>query len=226
MPLLIIEGCDGTGKSTLATRCVEAADALDMYNVRLEHYGVPKYDPDSKLTFGQQAMNQLMERFQDFNFATDFVVVDRFHWGEPVYAPVFRPDLCIDPLFGTLHFAEFWYVEQWVRAVNGVVAYCTLPYQENYERLHGRGEPDLILDSGNADEKLLGIMDRYEKLYSYLTAPARGHRIAENIVPVQLLEPADTDATAEVLVTTARLKAMDLMTSFIEDKRPPLFVEA
>lgn len=222
MPVLIIEGCDGTGKSTLAERCVEAAQALGTYNVRHEHYGVPKYDPESDLSIGRQAMNQLLERLTDFRFATDFLVIDRFHWGEPVYAPVFRADSCVDPLFGTLHFAEFWFVEEWLRSVGAVVAYCTLPYDVAYERLHGRGEPDLIMDSGNVDEKLLAITDRYERLYTYLTAENRGHRRAENIRNVELLTPADTDLWAKRLVTDASQRSLDIQEEFVNSHKPKL----
>ena len=214
MPILVIEGCDGTGKSTLAEKCAELARSEPFYDVRLEHYGVPKYDPLSDLSIGAQAMNQLLERFLDFNFLTDFVVVDRFHWGEPVYAPVFRPERCVDPLFGTLTHSEFYYVEDWLRSVGAVTVYCSAPAKVILDRVVTRGEPDLINDSGAAEERTMQILERYESLKTYVTHPNR--REPGKVVEVELLKPSDTDFQAERLVQEATSRAVALHQAYRE----------
>lgn len=228
MPVLIIEGCDGTGKSTLAARAAEYARETygKVYEVRELHYGVPPYDPESPLTIGEQAMNALLEPLTDFVFASQFLVIDRFHWGEPVYAPTFRADSCVDPMFGTLTHDEFFHVENWVRRVGGVVGYCYAPPGIIMERVlrEREGVPDLIADSGDVQNKTLQILDRYEKLHTYLTHEHRGPRRAENIRQIELLKPSDTDIWAKRLVRDAVTRAMDVYEEFRASQRPELYV--
>lgn len=206
MPIIVIEGCDGTGKSTLAQKCAEHAEAVGTWDVRIEHYGVPEYDPESDLTIGEQAMNQLLERLLDYNHFRDFIVLDRFHWGEPVYAPVFRPDDCVHPLFGTLKYREFYHVENWLQTVGAVTVYCDAPLETVIDRVVTRGEPDLINDSGDAQKKTEQIMKRYSTLLRYVSNENRRNPTA--VEHVSLMDWQDTFDVACRVVDIAEMRTI------------------
>jgi thymidylate kinase len=74
---VIVEGCDGTGKTTLAERIVTEYDAT------YQHVGPPRED---MTPFAEHVMYAL---------STDDAartVFDRFHLGTFAYGPVFRPE--------------------------------------------------------------------------------------------------------------------------------------
>ena len=212
MPVVLIEGVDGTGKSTLADAIVDRVKNMYPFETRLEHYGVPIYDHDSELSIGQQAINQLLERLQDFDNNRDFLVLDRFHWGEPVYAPIFRSHACVEPLFGTLTHKEFMHAENWLRTVGGYNAYCLAPTETIVQRLETRGEE--LLD--NEHTKRLGqikmLQERYETLIKYLTADARPQ--PADVGRFVLESPDDTRDAANIIVDRALDKYSEAMDNY------------
>lgn len=238
MPFVVIEGSDGTGKSTLAETIYEKVAASGDWHAHLEHYGVPKYDPSVSLTIGEQAMDQLLEReaVKKFNMFTDFVVWDRSHWGEPVYAPIFRPDRCVDPLFGTLQHREFYHVETWLQSIGAVNVYCTLDTDTIVERIGGRDADDITdEDPEKRRAQVERIKGRYDLLTRYIGNPAR--RNPTRFATVELREPADTVRVAETVIEgaidVAAAKLREMTSPFVrpnpdvivEKCRPTLFAD-
>lgn len=220
MPIVMIEGCDGAGKTSLAEailwRVVDYRSKRPDMRVNVEHYGVPKYDPESSLSIGGQAMNQLLmrPRVMNYNFFTDFLVLDRFHWGEPVYAPVFRPDRCVDPLFGTLTYPEFYYVEDWLQSAGAINVYASAPEEVILERIQRRGGPDLIGESDDSTERCRMILGRYDTLTRYISAPQR--KAPTEIERVELLTFADTQEQAHRIVDLAFARSAALLETYLE----------
>lgn len=204
MPFVIIEGCDGTGKSTLAETVYDKVAATGEWHARLEHYGVPTFDPTSPLTIGEQAMDQLLSRdsVKNFNMFTDFIVWDRSHWGEPVYAPIFRPDRCVDPLFGTLQHREFYHVETWLQRIGAVNVYCDLDVDKIVKRIGGRDADDITdEDPEKRRAQIVRIKERYGLLTRYIGN--RSRRNPTRIATVQLEVPEDTQLAADAIIDGA-----------------------
>lgn len=205
MPYVIIEGSDGTGKSTLAEAVRQLAeDSGEWSRVTLQHYGVPTIDPTSPLRIGEQFMNQLIEPdpVQNFNMLSDFLIWDRSHWGEPVYAPIFRPKLCVDPMFGTLMHKDFYHVETWAQFIGACNVYCTLDTDEIVKRIGARDEDDITdSDPEKRRAQIDRIKGRYENLLAYIGNPAR--RNPTFYASVEMKQPEDTDTVAKVVYDSA-----------------------
>jgi thymidylate kinase len=81
MALVIIEGCDGAGKTLLASRLTAVGEARG-YQVTVLHKGPPEREPFAEYT-------------EDLDYTPDpsarrLVVCDRWHLGEVVYGAVYR----------------------------------------------------------------------------------------------------------------------------------------
>jgi thymidylate kinase len=82
--LIVLEGCDGSGKTTLARALTEAAER-DRKKVLLLHKGPPTDD--------RTALQEYTEDLSFYEPALDhrhLVICDRWHLGEVVYGPVYR----------------------------------------------------------------------------------------------------------------------------------------
>lgn len=75
MPIIILEGVDGAGKSTLAKKIA----ALSPLPVRLEHRGEIKSTPE------EEYIKPLMYSRDD-----ELIIADRWHVGEMIYGPIYR----------------------------------------------------------------------------------------------------------------------------------------
>jgi hypothetical protein len=174
-------------------------------------------------------MDQLLEResVKNFNMVTDFVVWDRSHWGEPVYAPIFRPELCIDPMFGTLRHREFYHVESWLQSIGAFNVYCTLDTNTLISRI-GTRDADDITDSDPEKRRaqIDRIKDRYDILTRYIGNSAR--RSPTRFATLRLEVPKETDEAADIIiegaieVAAARLREM---TSPFVKPNPDVIVE-
>ncbi len=81
-PIIILEGVDKTGKSTLA---MELAQTLvnNGYPTRVTAFGVP--------TPGKDPFVEYLDLVYSSMFHAHGTIVDRMHWSELAYASVFRP---------------------------------------------------------------------------------------------------------------------------------------
>lgn len=120
--LIVIEGVDGAGKTTLAEALVEVLK--DHKPTKLLHRGPLEFDPlveyeldldDYRPAFGQH------------------VVCDRWHWGEDIYGPLYRAGSRLTPAIRT-------HVELFLQSRGAVFLLMCQSRTEIHRRLDERGE--------------------------------------------------------------------------------------
>ena len=132
--LIIIEGVDCTGKSTLANALAERARA-DGDNVRLIHMGPPKHVPivEYELTLSGYKPG-----------AGETIICDRWHLGADVYGPLKRLD---DGLDGAVR----WHIEAFLKSRGALLVHAQpTSTEEHLALMRERGE-----DYINEDEAVL-----------------------------------------------------------------------
>lgn len=82
-PIIVLEGLDKTGKSTLALELAERAMEMTNAPCRVIAFGVPEPGKDPFLEYLETAYESGWHRFG--------TIVDRMHWSEAAYGTVFRP---------------------------------------------------------------------------------------------------------------------------------------
>lgn len=97
--IIILEGCDKTGKTTLAKKL------SSKLGYKIIHLGVPPENGYFKI------LRDLIEGNEEG------VIFDRFHWGDFVYRGLTKPGR-------SLTFAEFTELEAKLRAMNAMTIYC------------------------------------------------------------------------------------------------------
>lgn len=114
----VLEGPDGAGKTTLASRLVEA-----LPDYRIEHFGPPIQAPLEEYLHWLVAQDAQGHR----------MVIDRFHLGESVYGPLFR---------GTLGLTRYELTAiEWALMVRGyLMIHVTQPLKSLIDSLEQRGD--------------------------------------------------------------------------------------
>lgn len=129
MVLIGLEGCDGTGKSTLANA---VADEVER-RVKAGHLTPDKVE----LLHRSQPKRPVIEEYAtDIEDVTHHLVLDRWHLGELVYSPLYRDT---GP-FGLLGVAGFRWVEKFLQARGAQFYVVDQTYDVVAERLATRGE--------------------------------------------------------------------------------------
>jgi hypothetical protein len=102
--LVALEGVDGAGKTTLAEEVAKYAASLIDLDVELIHFGPPTTDDPLSEMVDHSAISEYAP-------GTGRVIVcDRLHFGGPVYAPIYRPELVVDE-YGDLGKGAWRYAE-------------------------------------------------------------------------------------------------------------------
>jgi len=121
--LIILEGCDGGGKTTLAAALQERLEARGE-KVTLLKRGVPTMDVLDEYTLD----------LEDYVPGTGHhVICDRWHWGERVYSEIYRDG-------SELGVAGFRFVELFLAARGGLVVLVDPGEGEILRRLNHRGD--------------------------------------------------------------------------------------
>lgn len=109
--VILIEGIDGTGKSTLAGKLSK------MYNWPILHF-------TSKDRTEEDFLNTLRGGGKYF-------VSDRSHWSELAYGPVFRGRSELDDV-------QMQTIDEWLLARRAVVVFCALPLEKAFSNQEKR----------------------------------------------------------------------------------------
>jgi thymidylate kinase len=127
--LILIEGPDGAGKSTLATALIAKIKEVHSMGcvVQLLHKGPPVADP----------YTEYLDPLRDYAPGTgQHIVCDRWHLGEAVYPQVLGRDACMTS-------GEMLYIECALLKLGAIQVYITAPETVLAERLGVRGD-DLV----------------------------------------------------------------------------------
>lgn len=120
--LIILEGCDNTGKSTFAVAAAARVGAM------VQHFGPPK-----------DAFAEYMDALYDYEHNGKHVIFDRFHLGEEVYGPLYRGG-------SQLKVAQLYAIEDRINRLGGVLVHLTHAPQEIQRRHKLEGEKFLVHD--------------------------------------------------------------------------------
>lgn len=135
--LIIIEGPDGSGKTTLANYLSESM------GFPIVHRSTPKT---------QEEKDTMMKSYEDDIASGKNIIWDRCFYSEMVYGPIKRDQSYID-LMGMLS------LEIKLQSVGAMIVYCTDDTLKLWERCKARGET-YVKDI----DELAAIVDGYDKL--------------------------------------------------------------
>ena len=148
MRLVILEGCDRTGKTTLANQLVER------HSFKYIHCGQPKGD----------LYEEYMQILQDIEKEGVDTVIDRFVYGEFVYGPLYRGEAALDE-------QQLRNIELKALSLNAMLIYCVDEAENIIKRFKTAGEDF-------AREELVPLMlNLYEDVIDAAIIPVDRHRI-------------------------------------------------
>ena len=173
---IILEGVDGSGKSTLQNAII---DRIRPDSVKIGHLGPPKA-PDTAID--ECLTGGIDESDTDHTYAPGkwHLISDRLHMGCPVYGPLYRPDADVDG-YGDFGKAGWRYVELFL-ASRGAVTFLVQPTADEAIKrvLHRNSENHFSVDA--IVEQLPTLIDRYDWLAAdtmTLGAVIRSHSLDE-----------------------------------------------
>lgn len=149
--LIVIEGADGAGKTTIAEAIGKKIEKSFGLKVEQKHSGPP--------ADGEDLVSTYLSTIGDYSPDGDkAMIIDRLHWGETIYGPLYRPEADIEG-YGSLGPAGFRYVELYVVSRGGVVVHVDVKEATARRRAEERGE-----DFTNLDD-LEQILTKYRVRY-------------------------------------------------------------
>ena len=137
--IIILEGPDGAGKTTLATQL----SLMTKYKV--VHYSYPKNQ--------EEADRMYINYISDLKKAGN-IIIDRCWYSDMTYGPVMRGG-------ATITYPEMFDLERIVARKGGMIIYCTDSKAALWQRVSRRGD-----DYVKSKEQFDAIWDNYEKLFS------------------------------------------------------------
>lgn len=142
--LIILEGVDCSGKSTLAQKIMTRLSLQPNTTVELLHRGPPKSHPV------QEYMIPLSEYKPN---TSHHIICDRWHWGEAVYPEILdRKSEMTSDLFRT--------IEQFLAERGAIVILLDPPQADLTARMNTRGDELINV------QHMIGIRQRYQKIYA------------------------------------------------------------
>jgi hypothetical protein len=144
--LILIEGADGVGKSTLAGTIVGITGAA------IEHRGPPT---------ARTLFLEYTELINAYDPQTDDLVCDRWHWGEMIYGPLFRGGTDMTP-------DDLREIETVLLRKGAVMVHLTGVTAAVRARLEERGETRLPLDELGFVLRAYHAMSRVSRLPTLL----------------------------------------------------------
>lgn len=125
MTFVILEGSDGSGKSTVAAAVIETLKKrYPKDKVKYLHFSQLKNDP----------IDEYALQFERYKPGSGkHIVCDRLHWGEMIYAPLYRGE-------SALSRAAFRWVDMYLAARGATTWHVTASLETVQNRLRLRGE--------------------------------------------------------------------------------------
>lgn len=142
MPIIILEGIDGAGKSTLA----EALKAASPLPAEIVHKG-----PMTQ-TVVEEYMRPLLDWPED-----KLLIADRWHVGEMIYGPIYRGASLVEGDYNDT-------IEKILGVLNAVRVIVQPPLEVVIERMAARGEDYL---KPQHVKKVYNFYKRYQKKHGY-----------------------------------------------------------
>ncbi len=156
MTFIIIEGPTCAGKSTLQAEIAHQIEATTGATPAILHQGQPA---ERTRRWVLDAYANKIDRW--FVAGKSQVIADRWAWGEPVYAPIYRPETNVDG-FGLLGIAGWRWVELFLMSRGAITVHVTASADTLVERLRARGD-DHVKTVGD----LLSIASRYKDIVPF-----------------------------------------------------------
>jgi thymidylate kinase len=146
--LIIIEGIDCSGKTTLANAIAEIIQDRTNHDVEILHRGIPKEHP----------LDEYEIPLVDYDpNGTHSIICDRWHVGADIYGPIMRNDDGLDSV-------QRWHMNRFLSAKGALLVYTEAPFDVLTERMSQRGE-DYI-----KSEQIREIVDLYQVVLKELYA--------------------------------------------------------
>jgi hypothetical protein len=184
---IVLEGTDASGKSTLAAE-IKRQLLLKYGDVTLFHKGKPEEETR------RWALNEYGISISTIDWTARHAIADRWHWGEITYAPLKRPQTCVEPYGGLLGVAGWRWIELFM-ASRGIAQFWVYqPLEVILERLEARGD-DFV-----TAEELSVVLDGYTDAHSLVL-----HLDGTVCPPKNSLE--DNEDLAKALIQKAAKKA-------------------
>jgi thymidylate kinase len=130
---IVIEGADGSGKTSLAEALKSQLNANGETCHKEFHKGRPE-----ELT-RRWALSEYATSIESYDFQSHNVIADRWHWGEVAYAPVKRPLTNVDG-FGLLGVAGWRWVELFLSSRGAAQIWLHQPLDVISKRIAARGD--------------------------------------------------------------------------------------
>lgn len=161
MPVIVIEGIDGAGKSTLFESIKEKIP--HHFDRVFVHKGVPEYeDPEKEYL---QQLSWLRKNH--------FMVSDRYHVGELIYGPIYRG-------YSMTEGEWFTRIESRLDELKAVKVILLPPLQTVIERLEKRGED--YLQPEHVEKVWNFYNDFVDKNPTWLRLDSNNERVADMLV--------------------------------------------
>jgi hypothetical protein len=194
---IVIEGADGSGKSSLAKKVVEKLGAATGQAPVQFHKGKPE-ELTRRWVLHEYAIDIERENFTEKN-----AVADRWHWGEITYAPLKRPHTCKDE-YGLLGQAGWRWVELFLASRGIAQFWLRQPLDIIVSRVEQRGD-DFI----NAGE-LRQILDLYS------SGAEKALALSGVIVPPDDIEALDDVVDRVISIGELKSSTARLLSGFPE----------
>ena len=146
---IVIEGADGSGKSSLIAEIKSQIQArFPERSVTEFHKGKPE---EETLRW---VLNEYAISIEKQDWTSRLAIADRWHWGEVTYAPIKRPHTCNDS-YGLLGRSGWRWVELFLMSRGVAQFWLYQPLEVLIERINSRGD-----DFVNTDE-LARVLEYY-----------------------------------------------------------------
>jgi thymidylate kinase len=173
---IVIEGADGSGKSSLI--------AAIKSELETKHGGKPiaefhKGKPEEETR--RWVLNEYAMSIEKTDWQNRLAIADRWHWGEVTYAPIKRPHTCNDP-YGLLGRAGWRWVELFLASRGVAQFWLYQPLEVLVNRINARGDD------------FVNTTELHDILLNYELGAAATARLADKITP----DPDNIDCLPEI----------------------------